>query len=191
MTVREPLLYSVVKWWKVEESVVECQNSTHDGEAMFRGLSPLSLDGKGRLAIPTKYRDLLAQRCGGHLVVTFDPRGFLLLYPTPDWEPIEKKLNSLSSFNPLNRDLQFYLLGSATDVELDGAGRILLPALLRERARLERDVVLMGMTNKFEIWNAADWQAKFERDESERLTARLDQALQQGGLPDDLKDFSL
>jgi MraZ protein len=149
----------------------------------------LALDGKGRLAIPTKYRDLLTQRCGGHLVVTLDPSNCLLLYPFPDWEPIEKKLNALPSLNPVNRMMQRILVGSATDLEMDGAGRILLPALLRERARLEKDVVLVGQGNKFEIWSAADWQAQF--DAAEQLPAMLSEALQKGEMPDELKGFSL
>jgi len=149
----------------------------------------LALDGKGRLAIPTKYRDLLNQRCGGRLVVTLDPSNCLLLYPFPDWEPIEKKLNALPSFNPVNRMMQRILVGSASDVEMDGAGRILLPALLRDRARLDKDVVLVGQGNKFEIWNAADWQTQF--DAAEQLPALLNEALQKGEMPDELKGFSL
>jgi MraZ protein len=156
---------------------------------MFRGPAPLALDGKGRLAIPTKYRDMLNERCGGRLVVTLDPSGCLLLYPFPEWEPIEKKLNALPSFNPTSRMMQRILVGSATDLEMDSAGRILLPAMLRERAHLERDVVLVGQGNKFEIWNAAEWQAQF--DAASELPAMLDEALRKGEMPDELKGFSL
>lgn len=156
---------------------------------MFRGPAPLALDGKGRLAIPTKYRDMLNERCGGRLVVTLDPSGCLLLYPFPEWEPIEKKLNALPSFNPTSRMMQRILVGSATDLDMDSAGRILLPAMLRERARLERDVVLVGQGNKFEIWNAPEWQAQF--DAAADLPAMLNEALQKGEMPDELKGFSL
>ncbi len=156
---------------------------------MFRGPAPLALDGKGRLAIPTKYRDMLNERCGGRLVVTLDPSGCLLLYPFPEWEPIEKKLNALPSFNPTSRMMQRILVGSATDLEMDSAGRILLPAMLRDRAKLERDVVLVGQGNKFEIWNAAEWQAQF--DAASDLPAMLDEALRKGEMPDELKGFSL
>jgi len=149
----------------------------------------LALDGKGRLAIPTKYRDPLMARCAGRLIVTLDPTNCLLLYPFPDWAPIEAKLNALPSFNPVNRMMQRILVGSASDVEMDGAGRILLPALLRARARLDKDVVLVGQGNKFEIWNAADWQQQF--DAAEQLPALLEAALQKGEMPDELKDFSL
>lgn len=156
---------------------------------MFRGLSPLTLDGKGRLAIPTRYRELIMQRCGGRLVVTLDPSGCLLLYPFPEWEPIERKLNALPSFNPVSRQMQRILVGSATEVEPDAAGRILLPAPLREKARLEKDVVLVGLGNKFEIWNDQAWQAHY--DAAADLPAMLEEALRKGDIPDELKGFSL
>ena len=156
---------------------------------MFRGPTPIALDGKGRLAIPTKYREPIMERCGGRLILTLDPSGCLLLYPFPEWEPIEQKLNALPSFDPLSRQMQRLLVGSATDVEMDGAGRILLPALLRERARLDKDVVLLGQGKKFEIWNAADWQAQC--DAVSDLPLRLDAAMRGGGMPEQLKGFSL
>jgi MraZ protein len=156
---------------------------------MFRGATPITLDGKARLAIPTKYRDLLMQRCDGHLILTLDPGGCLLMYPFPEWEPIERKLNALPSFNPVSRQMQRLLVGSATDVEMDGAGRILLPTLLRERAKLERETVLIGQGNKFEIWSAAAWQAQC--DAVVELPALLDEAMRKGEVPDELKGFSL
>ena len=98
---------------------------------MFRGVTQLNLDNKGRLAIPTKYREVLMAFCTGHLVLTVDPAKCLLVYPQPAWEPIEQKLNSLSSFNPQTRSLQRLLVGNASDVEMDGSGRILVPSPLR------------------------------------------------------------
>jgi MraZ protein len=158
--------------------------------AMFRGESPVALDGKGRLAVPTKYREVLAQHCGGRLVVTLDPHsGCLLLYPFPDWEPIERKLNALPSFHPLSRGLARILVGTATDLDMDSAGRILVPATLRERARLEKDVVLVGQGNKFEIWNAADWNKQL--DAAPELPTKLGEAMRNGEIPEGLKDFSL
>jgi MraZ protein len=111
------------------------------------------------------------------------------MYPFPEWEPIERKLNALPSFNPVSRQMQRLLVGSATDVEMDGSGRILLPALLRERAKLERDTVLIGQGNKFEIWSAAAWQAQC--DAVVELPALLDEAMRKGEVPDELKGFSL
>jgi MraZ protein len=157
--------------------------------AMFRGATPIALDGKGRLAIPTKYRDMLMQRCGGRLVLTQDPSACLLLYPLPDWEPIEERLNKLPSFDEISRRMQRLLVGSATSLEMDSAGRILLPSLLRDRARLERDVVMIGQGNKFEIWNEAAWNA--ECDAVANLPAQLSDAVRKGELPSELKGFTL
>lgn len=156
---------------------------------MFRGLSALAVDGKGRLAIPAKYRELLAERCAGRLVVTADPGGCLLLYPFPEWEPIERKLTALSSFNPVSRTLQRILVGSASDVELDSAGRILLPPMLRKHAGLEKEAMLVGQGNKFEIWSDTAWQAQFEK--AGQLPDLLGAALNNGELPEELKGFSL
>lgn len=157
---------------------------------MFRGFTPVALDGKGRLAIPTKYRDTLMERCGGRLVATIDPHsGCLLLYPYPEWEPIERKLNALPSFNALSRQLQRILVGSAADLEMDSAGRILLPAPLRDYVRMDKDAVLVGQGNKFEIWNAADWLRQMSA--APEIPAQLDAARQNGGMPDELRDFSL
>lgn len=149
----------------------------------------MALDGKGRLAIPTKYRDLLMQRCDGRLVVTMDPDRCLLLYPFPEWEPIEQKLNALPSFNPISRQMQRLLVGSAMDMEMDSAGRILLPAPHRAYASLDKEVMLVGQGNKFEIWDVAAWDARFSG--ITELPAKLDEALRNGEMPDGLRDFSL
>lgn len=148
---------------------------------MFRGVANLNLDSKGRLAMPAKYRDALLSRSEGRLIVTADPSKCLLIYPFADWEPIEQKLNSLSSFNPQTRALQRLLVGMASDTEMDGAGRILLSSPLRQFAALDKNVVLVGQGAKFELWNEDSWNAQ------------LDQALafQGGGLPPELEGFSL
>ena len=118
---------------------------------MFRGVTQLNLDNKGRLAIPTKYREVLIAFCAGHLVLTADPAKCLLVYPQPAWEPIEQKLNSLSSFNPQTRSLQRLLVGNASDVEMDGSGRILVPPPLRQFAGLTKNVVFVGQGAKLEL----------------------------------------
>jgi MraZ protein len=156
---------------------------------MFRGSTPLSLDGKGRLAIPAKYRDMLMQRYEGRVVVTLDPSSCLSLYPFPEWDAIEQRLNSLSSFHPLYLKLRRTLIGHASDLELDSAGRILLPALLRDKAKLEKEVTLVGQGKKFEIWNAADWEAQY--GSPAEIPSMLDELFQKGELPDELKGFSL
>lgn len=150
---------------------------------MFRGVNPLNLDGKGRLAIPTRYRELLQRQCNGQMIVTVDPDQCLLLYPFPDWEEIERKLVKLPSFKKRTRDLQRLLMGYATECELDSSGRILLPAMLRTFASLDKTVVLIGQGHKFEIWNEATWNVR----RSEWLAG----SGQDGDLPADLESLSL
>ncbi|OGI47299.1 MAG: division/cell wall cluster transcriptional repressor MraZ [Candidatus Muproteobacteria bacterium RBG_16_65_34] len=127
---------------------------------MFRGVNDLSLDSKGRLAIPTRYREEIARNCNGQMVMTVDRDHCLLLYPLPDWEEIERKLVKLPSLNKQARRLQRLLIGHATECDLDGAGRILLPPPLREFAGLNKDVMLIGQGNKFEIWDAQAWNVR-------------------------------
>lgn len=148
---------------------------------MFRGVTTLSLDAKGRLTVPSRYRDALSSQGDGRVVVTVDPGKCLLLFPLQEWEPIEKKLNSLSSFNPQTRSLQRLLVGNAADLELDATGRILLPAMLREFADLDKNVVLVGQGSKFEIWNELRWQ--------EQMDVAL--AFKNGEIPEELAGFSL
>ena len=148
---------------------------------MFRGVTQLSLDNKGRLAIPTQYRDSLVAYCAGHLVVTADPSKCLLVYPQPAWEPIEQKLNGLSSFNPQTRSLQRLLVGNASDVEMDGAGRILVPPPLRQFAGLTKNVVLVGQGAKRELWEEEKWNQQIENA----------LVLKNGSVPSELDGFSL
>ena len=125
---------------------------------MFRGVSTLNLDAKGRMAMPSKYRERLLDQCAGQLVVTVDLSDpCLLLYPLPEWEDIEHKLVRLGNLNPQARRLQRLLIGHATEVELDNNGRILLPPALREFASLDKRIALTGQGKKFEIWNENTW----------------------------------
>lgn len=150
---------------------------------MFRGVNALTLDSKGRLAIPTRYRDELVRVANGRLVVTVDRDHCLLLYPLPEWEEIERKLVKLPSFNAPARRLQRLLIGHATEVELDGSGRILLPPPLREFAALDKTVVMIGQGNKFEIWDEAQWNT--------RRAEWLNASDGEGELPDELGSLSL
>jgi len=129
---------------------------------MFRGVSQLSLDAKGRIAIPARYRELLSERCESRMVVTVDRDGCLLLYPAPEWERIEQSLMSRPNMNPRVRKLQRLLVGHATECDLDGQGRLLLPPPLREFAGLEKRVMLVGQGNKFEIWDEDAWSRNRE-----------------------------
>ena len=130
---------------------------------MFRGVSKVTLDAKGRLAIPSRYRERLESRSEGHLIVTVDLDYCLLIYPLPDWEEIERKLIRLPSLNKDARQLQRLMLGHATELEMDSHGRILLPRELREFASLVRRATLIGQGKKFELWDEDNWSAR--RDE--------------------------
>lgn len=125
---------------------------------MFIGGSTVNLDAKGRLAFPTRYRADLIDRCEGRVVITVHGDRCLLLYPSPDWDEIERKLVRLPNQDRRTRTLQRMLLGHATELEMDKNGRILIPPRLREFAELGKKAVLAGMGNKFEIWNEEAWE---------------------------------
>ena len=148
---------------------------------MFRGVAHLNLDSKGRLAVPARFREALSARSSGQVVVTADSDRCLLIYPLPDWEPIEQKLMSLSSFNAQIRELQRRLVGYAEDVAIDGTGRILVPPALRQFAQLDKSVVLVGQGNKVELWNKENWEQLMDRGGGPGA----------GGLPPELEGFSL
>ncbi len=129
------------------------------------------------MAMPTKYRDRLQDLCGGQLVITVDRDDrCLLAYPLPEWEEIERKLAKLPSLNKQARRLQRLLIGHATECELDGAGRILLPPKLREYAGLDKQVMLLGQVNKLELWDEQTWNAIWSKEEvgEEGLSAELE-----------------
>ncbi|MBS0613058.1 MAG: division/cell wall cluster transcriptional repressor MraZ [Proteobacteria bacterium] len=150
---------------------------------MFRGAHKLTLDVKGRMVMPTRYRERIAERCGGKLVVTVDKDQCLLIYPMPDWEEIERKLMSLPSLNPQARRLQRLMVGHATDLELDSHGRVLLPPNLREFGSLTREAMLIGQGQRFELWDEARWNER----RSEWLASETDSA----DLPAELESLSL
>lgn len=131
------------------------------GHNLFRGVTALTLDAKGRMAMPARYRDLLLERTGGNLVITIhtDDR-CLWIYPQPEWEEIEAKIAALPAFNPMTTKLRRLLVGYATDTEMDAAGRILLAPTLREYAGLDRKLVLVGQGKKFELWDEERWNAQ-------------------------------
>ncbi|HQR59776.1 MAG TPA: division/cell wall cluster transcriptional repressor MraZ [Methylophilaceae bacterium] len=129
---------------------------------MFRGATSLNLDAKGRLAVPSKHRDVLQAQCAGRLVLTAHPHRCLLLYPQPAWEPIQAKIMALSSFDPQSSRLQRLLVGYAEDVELDGSGRLLVSSVLRDFAELEKQAMLVGQGNHFEVWGMDRWRQQHE-----------------------------
>ncbi len=129
---------------------------------MFRGVTALNLDTKGRMAIPTRHRERLRECCASQLVITVDTDRCLLLYPAPEWAEIEAKLEALPSFNKAARTLQRLYIGHAHEVEMDGQGRILLPPELRKFANLGKRVALVGQGKKFELWDEETWNSRRE-----------------------------
>jgi MraZ protein len=140
---------------------------------VFQGASALTLDAKGRMSIPSRYRDALQAQAEGRVTLTKHPDGCLLLFPRPEWEDFRERIMGLAMDA---KWAQRIFLGSAADVELDSAGRVLVAPELREAAGLERDVMLLGMGRRFELWNAQTYKQQ-------------EAAAMQQGLPDSLKNF--
>ena len=152
---------------------------------MFRGVNNINLDAKGRLAMPTRYREVLVDRCDGQMIVTIDiDERSLLIYPIQDWEALERDLSRLPNFNKSARKIQRLLIGHATDAELDTSGRLLIPPPLRQYASLEKKAVLIGQGRKFELWSEEIWQAR-------RDSWLEEDTLESEDLPDGLKSISL
>ena len=147
---------------------------------MFRGVSSINLDAKGRIAIPTRYRAELQDSCECQMVVTvavddkcIGEKGCLWLYPVPEWEKLELTVSKLPTLNKMAGKLKRFLIGNASECEMDGQGRLLLPEKLRKFAGMEKRIVLVGQLNKFEIWNESAWEDKenewMSGDDSEGL----------------------
>ncbi|MDE2089193.1 MAG: division/cell wall cluster transcriptional repressor MraZ [Gammaproteobacteria bacterium] len=148
---------------------------------MFHGLSTLTLDDKGRMAIPTKYRESLMQLCEGKLVITVNVSSdhCLWLYPQSEWVKIAAKVNELPAFGKQVSRLRHLLIGHAEDLDMDGHGRLLVSPPLREFAGLDKHIALVGQGNKFEIWDKQTWDegrrqwlAEIER-EGDKLAPEL------------------
>ncbi len=155
---------------------------------MFRGITNINIDVKGRIAVPMRYRDALVEKASvthsHQVVVTIDTESpCLLLYPSIEWDMIENKLQNLPSFNPATRRIQRLLIGHATELEIDSNGRLLVPTVLREYAKLDKKIMLVGQGKKFEIWDEDTWNNM----RKEWLATSIDQ----NQLPTDLQDLSL
>ena len=132
---------------------------------MFRGATLVNLDSKGRLAVPTRYRETLIEESEGQMVCTIDlHQPCLLLYTLPQWEIIEQKLSRLSSMNPAERRVRRLLLGHASECQMDSAGRLLIASTLRQHASLTKEVMLGGQFNKFELWDEQTWYQQVRED---------------------------
>lgn len=130
---------------------------------MFRGATQLSMDTKGRLAVPAKHRLALTAGGAGDVVLTAHPHRCLILYPTDAWSPIEAKLTSLSSFNPQISAIQRMIVGQADVLTLDTAGRLLVNSVLRKFAKLDKEVMLVGQGTHFELWDVQAWDQQLEQ----------------------------
>ncbi|GAF97409.1 unnamed protein product [marine sediment metagenome] len=159
---------------------------------MFRGITSINIDAKGRIAVPKRYREALmlgrkqeeASQNNYHVVVTIDTESpCLLLYPAIEWDVIEAKLQGLPSFNPAARRIQRLLIGHATELELDASGRLLIPPVLREYANIDKKLMLVGQGKKFEIWDENTWNNLRKQ--------WLTETSQADALPADLQDLSL
>ncbi|HEV8313133.1 MAG TPA: division/cell wall cluster transcriptional repressor MraZ [Burkholderiaceae bacterium] len=140
----------------------------------FQGAAALSLDGKGRVAMPARHRDLLMTLANGQLTVTKHPEGCLMIFPRPVWETFRDRLAA----TPMAADgWKRFFIGNAMDVELDGSSRLLIAPELRAAAGLSKEVMLLGMGSRFELWDA------------ERYAAH-EAKVMQSAMPDALKDFS-
>ena len=148
---------------------------------MFQGETAITIDDKGRLAIPTAYRALVARDCGNQLVITYNPfeAGCLYLYPLPVWEKVRDQVNALPRTKKNSRLLQLKLVGAAAFAEPDGSGRISIPASQRSAVAIEKKAVLLGMGDKFELWS------------EQAHHAQIRQTLGDADLGDDLQDLVL
>lgn len=153
---------------------------------MFKGSHPVTIDAKGRIAIPASYRQSLLDDCAGRLVITRHWDGCLLIYPGPEFQKFETQLLSKGSLDPRVRNYQRFFIGNARDVDMDRQGRLLLPANLRAAASLENKAVLSGMGNLFELWD----ESLFDERNAD-TAARLAEDAANGELPDVLMDISL
>jgi MraZ protein len=141
---------------------------------VFQGASSLSLDNKGRLSVPTRHREVLAAVASGQLTITRHPHGCLMVFPRPAWEQFRQRIVELPMAAQWWKRI---LLGNAMDVEIDGTGRVLVSPELRAAAKLDKETVLLGMGNHFELWDKATYEAQ----EAQAM---------QGDMPDVFKDFS-
>jgi MraZ protein len=121
---------------------------------MFQGETAITIDDKGRLAIPTAFRDAVA-KAGNQLVLTYNPfeSGCLYLYPQPVWEKVRDQVNALPRTRSVSRNLQLKLVGAAAFLEPDGSGRVSIPASHRSAVGIDKKAVLLGMGDKFELWS--------------------------------------
>lgn len=148
---------------------------------MFQGITSITIDAKGRVAIPTRFRDGIVDRGGPSVIVTahqYD--ACLVLYPLTDWEEVVRRVSALPDGSPDVRNIKRRFIGQATESEIDAAGRILLPQLLRTFARIGKGAVMLGQGHRLEVWSEESWAA------NEQVSGTLDAS----GLPESIQQLS-
>ena len=174
-------------WVKVAKSVLFYVQSGVKGLKMFRGSDPINMDAKGRMAIPTRYRALLDEVCSSELVITIDMKSpCLTLSPLPEWKKFEQKVAALPAMDDLGEMLSRFVVGQAKDLQVDGSGRILIPTELRGYASLDKKLVLVGRTQRLEIWSEANWNAEREKSQANYRAMLVDKE----SMSDALKNLS-
>ena len=154
---------------------------------MFKGSDQINMDTKGRMAIPTRYRALLDDICRSDLVITIDMKSTCLtLSPLPEWKKFEEKVAALPAMDDLGEMLSRFVVGQAKDLQVDGSGRILIPPELRGYAQLEKKLVLVGRTQRLEIWSEDNWNAEREKSQETYRSMLLDRE----NMSDALKNLS-
>ena len=136
---------------------------------MFMGEYNHTIDPKGRLIIPSKFREVL----GDEFVITKGLDGCLFVYPNDEWQAFEEKLRTLPLTNKDARQFSRFFLAGAAACEVDKQGRILLPMVLREFAELEKDVVLVGVLSRIEIWSKARWENSNVFDDMDEIAEHM------------------
>lgn len=127
---------------------------------MFRGSFEHSVDSKGRVSVPSKFREVIAERYEGKLVLSMDFDNCITVYPLEEWERVEEKIRSLPQMQKEVKEFMRFVFSTATECELDKQGRVLIPPALRERARINKTVMVVGIIGKMEIWDKAAWDAR-------------------------------
>lgn len=142
------------------------KNGSSGKEVMFRGWHDHTIDHKGRISIPSKFRETLEDHFSPQLVITFFEK-CLVAYPQEEWQHLERKVSSLPQLKPQVRHFERYFISGAIHCEVDKQGRILIPPILREYAEIEKDVVFVGMLKKIEIWSKPKWKEAFEESKKQ------------------------
>jgi MraZ protein len=131
---------------------------------VFRGSFEHTVDTKGRVSVPSKFRDIIADRYDGRLVLAMDYDKCLTVYPLEEWEKLEEKIKMLPMMKQEVKDFMRFFFSSATECELDKQGRILIPPPHREHATIAKNVVLIGIIDKIEIWDSGAWEARHSQN---------------------------